>query len=616
MATTLPYKYYAHDGIIEPWATTNAPYAGSGFQEVSQQDFINWAKSTPGRDSSLPGDFKGTMYDVYQRIQPDALTGQSSNVAEYIHPLTGEKLTNVPLSAIQQLEAQQAGIQAGTLKDLGGGMTVPINSAAVANIPNIGTQNTAQAANLEAYKKAFAVDKVLGASVPVVPGTGASTNYNALLAGALAAGGATGGVLPEQAQYDATQNSILAKLKELEGQAGYQLQQEAQFGVAQKKQDLLNAQTALNALNAEAASEAARIEGRPLAMGAISGQQGNVERMRAAKALSLSAQIQALQGNLELAIEQANRATELKYEGIKAQLETLKTTLQLNYDNLTRAEKKQADALKIVADAQKDKLDAQAAKDKTMETLFMTALSNGASTALITKARALYQAGQQDQAVSLVSGYTGPKNYGTGTGGTSQPGENSQLYAGLSSATATAVRAKVSQFKSEPIIQNFATVQEGKNFASSLSNTTTNPADDQALIYALAKALDPGSVVREGEYATAQKYAQSWISAYGKGVEQALLGTGFLSETARKNIKSTIDQKYASALTSYNNLYGQYASGINNLTGRSDGKDFIVDYAVTQKNNQQQSAPNFLLTGGGFNQADPLGLGTNNPLGL
>ena len=159
-------------------------------------------------------------------------------------------------------------------------------------------------------------------------------------------------------------------------------------------------------------------------------------------------------------------------------------------------------------------------------------------------------------------------------------GTEEQLYGGLSSATATAVRGKVSQFKTEPIIQNFATIQEGYVFASSLPDKTTNPADDQALIYSLAKALDPGSVVREGEYATAQKYAQSWIKSFGAGVEQAILGTGFLSEEARKNIKKTIESRFNASKTSYNNLYERYSFGIENLTGRNDGELFLVDYSL------------------------------------
>lgn len=168
---------------------------------------------------------------------------------------------------------------------------------------------------------------------------------------------------------------------------------------------------------------------------------------------------------------------------------------------------------------------------------------------------------------------------GSGDGG-GDPGDNPQLYSGLSTKTATAVRAKVGQFKAEPVVQNFAVIQDGRNFASSIATNTKNPADDQALIYSLAKALDPGSVVREGEYATAQKYAQSWINAYGKGVTQAIAGTGFLSQTARENIKKTIEGKYTSSKRSYDNLYKQYESGVNSLTGRSNGSQFLIDYAT------------------------------------
>lgn len=176
--------------------------------------------------------------------------------------------------------------------------------------------------------------------------------------------------------------------------------------------------------------------------------------------------------------------------------------------------------------------------------------------------------------------------------------DTEQLYQGLSGPTATAVRAKVSKFSTEPIIQNFATIQEGRNFAQSIDTNTKNPADDQALIYSLAKALDPGSVVREGEYATAQKYAQSWIKAYGKGVTQAIAGTGFLSKEARENIKKTIDGKYQSSLKSYENLQKSYTDGINNLTGRTDAEKFLVDYAISAPSSTSQTGAKTIDVGG------------------
>lgn len=161
-------------------------------------------------------------------------------------------------------------------------------------------------------------------------------------------------------------------------------------------------------------------------------------------------------------------------------------------------------------------------------------------------------------------------------------GYSDQLYAGLSPATATAVRSMVNKFGSEPLVQNFGTIQDGYLFTKSIKTDTKNPADDQALIYSLAKTLDPGSVVREGEYATAQKYAQSWVNAYGKGVTQAIAGTGFLSQAARENIKQVIESKYNSSAQSYNNLQNQYTNRINNLTGRDNASAFLIDYTTPQ----------------------------------
>lgn len=195
-------------------------------------------------------------------------------------------------------------------------------------------------------------------------------------------------------------------------------------------------------------------------------------------------------------------------------------------------------------------------------------------------------------------GYNPKTSVKTGTGG-SATGDNTMLYAGLPSSTATAVRSQVTAFKTEPLVTNFNTIQDGYNFASSISGKTTNPADDQALIYSLAKVLDPNSVVREGEYATAAKYSQSWLKAFGKSVSQAIAGTGFLSEEARKNIKNTIATRYAASKKSYDNVYNQYVGGINNLTGRDNGALFLKNYSTSGNTSDSNTV----------NDADPLGLG-------
>jgi len=149
---------------------------------------------------------------------------------------------------------------------------------------------------------------------------------------------------------------------------------------------------------------------------------------------------------------------------------------------------------------------------------------------------------------------------------------------GLDSKTLTQVQGIANSFDNEQVVKNYNVIAEGYNFVRGLSDKSTNPADDQALIYALAKALDPNSVVREGEYATAQKYAQSWVKAYGKTVTQALQGKGFLSEEARRNIKTTIGSRFQASKQNYDNVYNEYGRRINNITGSADGLDYLTNY--------------------------------------
>lgn len=220
------------------------------------------------------------------------------------------------------------------------------------------------------------------------------------------------------------------------------------------------------------------------------------------------------------------------------------------------------------------------------------------------------------EAVRVGGGTTGGGSSAVGGGSAGGVAGNTQLYAGLSSSTATAVRSLVNKYSSEPMVQNFATIQDGNNFAQSISDTTTNPADDQALIYSLAKALDPGSVVREGEYATAQKYAQSWVNAYGKGVSQAIAGTGFLSKSARENIKEVIQTKYESSKRSYDQINKTYVQGISTLTGRNDGELFLRDY-TTPSSNAETSPPLFIPDGQIMSTVTTKGADINaNPTGF
>jgi hypothetical protein len=296
------------------------------------------------------------------------------------------------------------------------------------------------------------------------------------------------------------------------------------------------------------------------------------------------------------AVAIADRKIESEFEPVQQKLDAVKFFYQENKADLSKKEEQQ---FQLMIGERERILNDQKETAKTLQQTKLSALqeaqANGAPSSVLmaiqkaqTPEAAFMAAGQyvglldrQLQNARIATEQAQAKKIRTEIDALGTPdGTDAPLYSGLSAKTATAVRGVVGQFKSEPQVTNFVAIQEGRNFAGALSDKTTNPADDQALIYSLAKVLDPGSVVREGEYATAQKYAQSWIKAYGKGVSQAISGTGFLSEDARRNIKNTIESRYQASKKSYDNVYGEYSRQINDLTGKDNGTKFLRNYTT------------------------------------
>ena len=150
----------------------------------------------------------------------------------------------------------------------------------------------------------------------------------------------------------------------------------------------------------------------------------------------------------------------------------------------------------------------------------------------------------------------------------------------LPPATMRRVDAKSRGFDTQAIVKTIQKQAEAVSFVNSLDLNTTSPADDQALIYAFAKAMDPDSVVREGEYATVQKYAQSWADTFRFNSARIFSNTQFLTPQSRQAMKDTIQKRYAAARTQYDNVRKSYAGQIDQITGQpGSGEEWLVDYA-------------------------------------
>ncbi len=157
------------------------------------------------------------------------------------------------------------------------------------------------------------------------------------------------------------------------------------------------------------------------------------------------------------------------------------------------------------------------------------------------------------------------------------------------------IDAKGKEFNSQPVVKRIQQMAEAVTFADSMNPQTTNPNDDQALIYAFAKAMDPDSVVREGEYATVQKYAQSWAETFGFNAQRIFSNTAFLTPQSRANMKATIRAKYSSAVPQYRNVRKNYIGQVDRIIGTpGGGADWIVDYEAAFPQDQTttpQTAP-------------------------
>ena len=204
-------------------------------------------------------------------------------------------------------------------------------------------------------------------TIPTGGGTGGVSDYSGDINGAFSSL-PSAEVTGDQKKVDDTYKAIQDQITALSGEEAYQQQQEDAQGVTATKAQIRDLTAQLFALQASSGATQAQLEGRPMSMAAIVGQQGEVGRQTAIKALGISSQIQALNGNLQTAVDAVNRMVDLKYAPERAKLDALQVQLQQNRDQLSSSEKKQADALNRQYDMQQTLLANQIADEKQIKT--------------------------------------------------------------------------------------------------------------------------------------------------------------------------------------------------------------------------------------------------------
>lgn len=106
------------------------------------------------------------------------------------------------------------------------------------------------------------------------------------------------------------------------------------------------------------------------------------------------------------------------------------------------------------------------------------------------------------------------------------------------------------QTKYKPLVDEVRTLEQGFAVTEGFDVNHENPYTDQALIFSFMKVLDPGSVVREGEFNVAMKNA-SILDQFSAAWRKAIDGTGMIKPEQRQKIIDEMNRLYDSKRSSY-----------------------------------------------------------------
>lgn len=149
---------------------------------------------------------------------------------------------------------------------------------------------------------------------------------------------------------------------------------------------------------------------------------------------------------------------------------------------------------------------------------------------------------------------------------------------GSSNQTIDNERALFNQFNGEPIVKDFNTILAKKMSVERILQAKLGGPGDLATVYEFMKALDPTSVVRETEYASAAKSGNIFAGAYARYNGYLKEQGGFLPDSVKSGFMSIIDSKLAVQQQLYNNVVSQY-QGVAERQGLNP-QNVTVDYGA------------------------------------
>ena len=213
---------------------------------------------------------------------------------------------------------------------------------------------------------------------------------------------------PVQAQQAGLREEALAAIEDLRGRGERQLELEAQAGVPESTKRLQELNLQIAQLTGEFDRQAAALEGqgRGITTPILAGQEARIRRQKAVEVGALATVAQAVQGNIALAQQTAQRTVDLEFEGAENDLLRLQTQLDFISDDLTAAEKKRAEKVQFVIDSEKNKIEEEKQEKLTIFDIATNAVQNGADNRTVQR---ILDSDTKEDALQAGATYLGPQ---------------------------------------------------------------------------------------------------------------------------------------------------------------------------------------------------------------
>jgi hypothetical protein len=330
-------------------------------------------------------------------------------------------------------------------------------------------------------------------------------------------------------------------------------------------------------------------QGRGIPEVIIGGQQAQINREAAIRALPVQAMLATAQGNLEMANQQLTQLYQIRMADATAQTNFQLGVVNSLFDFADKKEQRQFEA--IQADITR-KYEEKKAFEATRNQLLSSAIAQGAPRSVVdginnatTAEAAINAAGQyngdilarQAQAASLRASNASAALNEAELKAFNKAQEDAAkgILTPDQQKDANTINEK---FTAEPIVKTYNEMLAKQIALEGILENGVSGVQDLTLVYEYMKALDPNSVVREAEFDNAAASGNIFAGAFAKFNKGYFGQGGFLPENVKQSFIGAIQSRQDAVSTQYFNVKSEYGKRVNNTLGIQNGADYLTAY--------------------------------------